>query len=352
MYMKRPFYKTLFFKIVAGVFFLLLVGCFFVGLWLWKQVYEPNVLLNESTYIYIPTGGGFQQLKDTLWSCDIVRSRKSFEWIAEKKGLPERIKPGRYEIAPGMSNNDLANLFRSGKQAPLNVTINNIRTKEILSGRMGEVLELDSLELLGLLNNPQFLKKYDKNPQTAMALFVPNTYQLFWNTDAEEFVERMKKEYDRFWNDERKEKAQKMALSPDEVVTLASIVQEETNKNDEKQRIAGVYMNRLQSGWLLQADPTLKFALGDFTIRRVLDEHKAIESPYNTYKNIGLPPGPISMPDIASIDAVLNYETHGYYYFCAKDDLSGYHVFSSNLAQHNINARKYHNALNRMRIYR
>jgi len=185
-----------------------------------------------------------------------------------------------------------------------------------------------------------------------MTLFVPNTYQIFWNIEPEKFIARMKKEYDAFWSGKRSEQAAAMGMTADEIVTLASIVQEETNKNDEKPRVAGVYVNRLKSNWLLQADPTLKFALGDFTIRRVLDTHKEIDSPYNTYKYTGLPPGPICMPDVSSIDAVLNYEQHNYYYFCAKDDMSGYHVFENTLSKHNLNARKYHNALNRARIYR
>jgi UPF0755 protein len=217
---------------------------------------------------------------------------------------------------------------------------------------MAEKFDFDSVELVVLLRDANFLKQYQKTPETVMSLFIPNTYQMFWNITPENFIARMKKEYDAFWSGKRSGQAQAMEMTADEIITLASIVQEETNKNDEKPRVAGVYINRLKSNWLLQADPTLKFALGDFTIRRVLDVHKEIASPYNTYKYTGLPPGPICMPDISSIDAVLNYEHHNFYYFCAKDDMSGYHVFENSLTRHNMNAQKYHNALNRARIYR
>ncbi|MDR0364613.1 MAG: endolytic transglycosylase MltG [Bacteroidales bacterium] len=351
--MKKPFYRKTFFKILLITFLAGIIVCGGVALWTWEQVYKPNVSIsqNETAYLFIPTGSSFEAVKDMLYRNNLIKNRKSFEWVAKRKGLKNHIKAGKYEVLPNMNNNDLTNLLRSGKQSPVDLTINNIRTKDRLAGRISELLEVDSAQLEHVLNDPSFLEQYGKTPETAITLFIPNTYQFFWNTDAEQFVERMKKEYDKFWNPERRAKAENVGLSIDEIMTLASIVQEETNKNEEKARIAGVYMNRIKSKWPLQADPTLKFALGNFTIRRVLDEHKKINSPYNTYKNTGLPPGPICMPDISSIDAVLDYELHNYYYFCAKDDLSGYHVFSASLSQHNINAKKYHNALNRLKIY-
>lgn len=352
--MKKPFYKRTFFKILLIIFLLVIVVGAAGAYWLWEQIYGANVLVDkkENAYIFVPTGSSFEDLKDTLYHNDLIKNRKTFEWIAAQKGLANRVKAGKYAISPNMSNDALINMLRAGQQVPVNVTFNNIRTKERLAERISETLEMDSTQLVYLLNDPVFLKRYGKTPETALTLFIPNTYHFFWNTAAEEFVARMKKEYDKFWNPERLAKAENIGLSPDEAVVLASIVQEESNKNDEKARIAGVYMNRIKSKWPLQADPTLKFALGDFTIRRVLDEHKEIDSPYNTYKNLGLPPGPICIPDIVSVDAVLNYELHGYYYFCAKDDMSGYHVFSATLTQHNINAKKYHNALNRLKIYK
>ncbi|MCL2040416.1 MAG: endolytic transglycosylase MltG [Bacteroidales bacterium] len=320
----------------------------------YRRIFEPNVLVGggEPFYLYVADTGGFSALKDSLYVNNLVADKSAFEWVAQRKGLSSGVKSGRYEIVPNMSNNELVNLLRSGKQAPIKLTFNNIRTKEQFAGRMAEKFDFDSIELIDLLNDANFLKQYQKTPETAMSLFIPNTYLIYWNTTPENFIARMKKEYDAFWTGKRSDQAKEMKMTVDEVVTLASIVQEETNKNDEKPRVAGVYVNRLKSNWLLQADPTLKFALGDFTIRRVLDTHKEIESPYNTYKYTGLPPGPICMAEISSIDAVLNYERHNYYYFCAKDDMSGYHVFEASLAKHNINARKYRDALNRARIYR
>ena len=321
----------------------------------YKRIFGANVLTNgdgKPVYLYVSRADDFSSLKDTLYYYSIVDDKTAFEWVANRKCLAENVKPGRYEIVPNMSNNALVNLLRSGRQSPVKLTFNNIRTKEQFAGRMAEKFEFDSLELLSLLTDVEFLKQYQKTPETVMTLFIPNTYQIFWNIEPEDFVARMKKEYDAFWTEKRLAQAEEMKMTVNEIVTLASIVQEETNKNDEKPRVAGVYINRLKSNWLLQADPTLKFAWDDFTLRRILDTHKEIESPYNTYKYTGLPPGPICMPEISSIDAVLNYEQHNYYYFCAKDDMSGYHVFENSLAKHNINAKKYHNALNRAKIYR
>jgi UPF0755 protein len=314
----------------------------------------PNVqVANEKTYLlFLPKNNTFETLKDSLYHHDLIINKGHFEWATRQKKMPKNIKSGCYKIVSGMNNNELINMLRSGKQTPINLTFNNIRTKEQFAGRMAERLEFDSLSLIKLLNNRFFLDSLQKNPETVISLFIPNTYSIYWNIDPRKFVLRMKKEYDTFWNEMRQEKAQQMGLTVDQVITLASIVQEESNKNDEKSRIAGVYMNRLAINMQLQADPTLKFACGDFTLRRVLNVHKETESPYNTYKHTGLPPGPICMPDIATINAVLNYEHHGYYYFCAKDDMSGYHVFETTLTQHNINAQKYSNALNRLNIYR
>ena len=338
--------------LITILFFIVAVGI--IAYTAYRQIYEPNILVggDEPVYLYVAGTGDFASLKDSLYFHNLIANKTAFEWVAQRKGLSSGVKSGRYEIVPNMSNNELVNLLRSGKQSPIKLTFNNIRTKEQFAGRMAEKLDFDSIELISLLNDAGFLKQYQKTPETAMSLFIPNTYLIYWNTTPEHFIARMKKEYDAFWTGKRSEQAQEMEMTMDEVVTLASIVQEETNKNDEKPRVAGVYVNRLKSNWLLQADPTLKFALGDFTIRRVLDSHKEIESPYNTYKYTGLPPGPICMAEISSIDAVLNYEQHNYYYFCAKDDMSGYHVFEVSLAKHNINAKKYHDALKRARIYR
>ena len=211
-------------------------------------------------------------------------------------------------------------------------------------------IEADSADIAALLKDEETAKKYGFNKQTFCSMFIPNTYEFWWNTSAEEFVQRMADEYKKFWNDDRKAKANELGLSQSQVSTLASIVESETQKNDEKARIAGVYINRLKKDWLLQADPTVVFAAGDFTIKRILNKHLEINSPYNTYKYKGLPPGPICIPSTTSIDAVLNYEHHNYMYFCAKEDFSGYHNFATTNAQHEANARRYHDALRKAGI--
>lgn len=320
---------------------------------LYNSVTAPNVTLNvESDYIYIPTGATYSDVIDILKANNFLTDVESFKWVAQKKKFPQNVKAGKYRIADDMSNNDLVNLLRSGRQTPVDLVFNKVRTKEKFAGIIGKQIEADSIEILNLINDPKYLKSFDLNVQTAFCLLIPNTYEFFWNSDAESFMKRMKKEHDRFWNNSRIKKAKKLNLNEHEVYTLASIVEEETTKNDEKQRLAGVYVNRLKRGMRLQADPTVKFAIGDFTIKRVLNKHLEYDSPYNTYRYAGLPPGPICIPSITSIDAVLNHEKHSYLYFCAKDDFSGYHAFAKTLREHNQNADKYRRALNRNRIYR
>jgi UPF0755 protein len=259
---------------------------------------------------------------------------------------------GRYELDSSMNNNEIIDKLRAGYQDPVKVIFNSIRTPEQLAGRISMQIEADSVDLVELFYNDSLIQNLGLKQETFTSIFLPNTYEFWWNTSAESFVKRMYKEYQRFWNEERKEKASKLNLTPEEVTTLASIVDEETYYNSEMPRVAGLYINRLRKRMHLQADPTLKFALGDFSIKRVLNVHKQIDSPYNTYRRYGLPPGPISIPSISAIDAVLNYESHSYLYMCAKPDFSGYHNFAKTLSQHNINAREYQRALNKERIWR
>lgn len=283
---------------------------------------------------------------------DLISDLNSFNWVAQKKNYTTSVKPGAYKIEKDWSNNDLINRLRAGIQTPVKVTFNNIRFRENLAGRLAHCLEADSAAFLALLNNDSLANRYGLTSENFTSIFIPNTYEFFWTTSPQKFIERMKKEYDIFWNESRKNKAAALSLTQTEVVTLASIVQEESNKNDEKPRISGVYINRLNRGWLLQADPTIKFAMRDFSIKRILTEYLKIDSPYNTYKYAGLPPGPINFPDIASIDAVLNAEKSDYLYFCAKEDFSGYHNFAKTLNEHNLNAAKYQRALNNNKIWR
>jgi len=320
----------------------------------YNQVYGSNIQTpeKESFNLFIPTGSEYNDVLNLLYENEIIINKKSFEWTAEKKNYPRKIFPGRYVLTHDMSNNELINTLRSGIQQPVQLVINNARTHEDLAERVSEQIEADEESLLTLLNNDDFLSEYGFNHQTVISMFIPNTYEFWWNTGAESFIDRMFKEYKSFWTASRLRKAEEAGLSAVEVATLASIVVAETNKEDEYDIIAGVYINRLKKGIPLQADPTIKFAIGDFERQRILTIDTRVDSPYNTYLYTGLPPGPISMVPIKAIDAVLNYEGHEYIFFCAKDDFSGYHVFAETLAQHNRNARLYQNALNQRNIMR
>ncbi len=346
--------KSVLHRFIIILLLLLITTALGAAYLLYTVIYRPNVWTpDESTLsIYIPSHSSFDDVKAILYTQGLIVNRKNFEWLAAKKGYNERIRAGHYVLQHGMSNDELINLLRSGKQTPVNVTFNNIRDVYQLAGRVAQQIEADSVSIAALLSDSSYIGHLGFNSFTIPALFIPNTYELYWTTDAEGFVSRMFQEYRRFWNESRKAKAEKTRLNELEVSVLASIIDRETNKDDEKARMAGVYINRLRSGWRLQADPTLIFAVGDFEIRRVLDVHKTIESPYNTYKYAGLPPGPICVPTIASIDAVLNYEDHRYFFFCARDDMSGYHAFATTLAQHERNARLYRQALDRLNIRR
>ena len=322
------------------------------GYWLYRTVLSANVKTGEEkeTVIYIPTGSDFNAVMDTLNSQGLLVRESSFRWVANRKKYPENIKPGRYVVCDRMSNNNLVNMLRGGWQSPVNVTFNYMRNVDMLAGKIGKQIEADSASIAKLLHDKDYVGKLGFNERTLPAMFLPDTYEFYWNTDAESFISRMLQEYNKFWNEDRKKAAKDKDLSPVEVSILASIVDKETNKTDEMPRIAGVYINRLHSNWLLQADPTLIFAIGDFSIKRVLNVHKEIESPYNTYKYIGLPPGPICIPSVAAVKAVLNAENHNYFYFCAKEDFSGYHNFAKTLTEHNHNALKYQSALNQRGI--
>ena len=322
--MKRLIFITLSILILIAVFIFIKV---------YKAILNPNVMISNGDEIslYIYSEDDFETIKNKLYSEDIIINKESFEWVAKRLDYPEYIKSGHYIIKNGMNNNRLLNLLRSGSQTPIDFTFNNIRTIEQFAGKVDDELELDSISLLNVLSENPDLKEMGFDKEKYAALFIPNTYELYWNINADDFVEKMIDEYKKFWNESRMQKAENLKLTPIEVSILASIVDKETTKTSEMPRIAGVYLNRINKKWLLQADPTLVFALGDFEIKRVLDSHKKIESPYNTYKYRGLPPGPICIPSIASIDAVLNAEKHKYFYFCAKDDLSGYHVYARNI---------------------
>ena len=245
-----------------------------------------------------------------------------------------------------MTNRALVTLLRSGKQEPIRITFQNIRTKQALAGKVGRNLEADSSSIMEILNDNKILERYGLDSSKALSLFLPDTYEFYWNTTAPEFVDKFGESYLKFWNEDRKKQAATIGLSPGEISIIASIVVQESNKSDEWPTIAGVYLNRLRIGMKLQADPTVKFALNDFDLRRIRGNHLQVESPYNTYKYVGLPPGPIYMAGKRIIDAVLNYQSHSYLYFCARSDRSGYHDFAVTFEQHKQNARRYQSSLN------
>ncbi len=320
---------------------------------IYGRIFVPNVLLDQEQVIfYIPSRSEYEDVVNRLDEQGIIENRKSFEWVAKQKEYKKYVKPGRYKIPNKVSNNELINMLRTGNQDPVMVVFNHVRTLDQVAGKVSRYLEGDSVEFAAFFANDSLALKYGFEPAIFTSMFIPNTYEFFWTTAPAEFVERMSKEYEKFWDGERDRQAKKIKLTREEVITLASIVDEETLYDDENEMIAGVYINRIKQGIPLQADPTLKFALADFTIKRILNEDKKIDSPYNTYKYKGLPPGPISLPSVSAIDGVLHYEKHHYIFFCAKADFSGHHVFARNLTQHNKNAREYQKALNRNRIYR
>jgi len=306
----------------------------------------------EHVYVYIPSGSTYRDVIEVMINSESIVDIESFKWACSRMGYPHSVKAGRYRLRNGMTNRELVNMLRAGLQTPVRVTFTGFRTPEQLAQRISRQLELDSADLVNAFRSEEVAQQYGFTPETFIAMFVPNTYEFFWNTSVNGFFERMKREYEAFWTPERDRKAQESGLGRIGVVTIASIVEEETVRVDERPKIAGVFINRLNRGTPLQACPTVKFALNDFTIRRVLTHHLSVESPYNTYKHKGLPPGPINAPSISSVDAVLNYEKHGYYFFSANPDFSGYHVFAKTLDEHNRNAREYQRALNQQRIFR
>ena len=266
--------------------------------------------------------------------------------------IPQTIKPGRYDLGVGgQSNNTLVNTLRSGNQKPVKVTFTPTRYAAEIAGKVGHIIEADSAALLAAITHPDTAKAYGFEPEEFAAMFVPNTYEMYWNTDVHGFLKRIEKEYHRFWNEGRKARAKELGITPIQTATLASIIQEEIAHKSEARRVAGVYLNRVKARMRLDADPTLKFAAGDWTLRRVLDIHKTIDSPYNTYKYSGIPPGPIVYPSTALLKAVLDAEEHTFYYFVALPDGSGKHHFSKNYAEHLRYARQYQRNLNRQGIY-
>ncbi|MDD3279957.1 MAG: endolytic transglycosylase MltG [Bacteroidales bacterium] len=335
----------------------LLILCFilaalFMLYAVYQKIFSVAIQKEAPEYLYVPTGMSYVELLEVVEKENVIKDMQTFKQLAAYKKLSQKYKTGRYRLQNDMSINDLVNMLRSGNQEAVKLIFNHIRTKEQLAQKISKQLELDANDLLHLLNDSVFLAKYNLNTQTVISVFIPNTYEFWWNTSATGFFERMYDEYEKYWNKERMSKAEDIGLSPLQVIILASIVEEENYRTDEQARIAGVYMNRLKKGMLLQADPTVKYVLGDFSIKRLLFKDLEVDSPYNTYMYMGLPPGPIRIPERSAINAVLNYEKHNFLYMCAKEDFSGYHNFAVSARQHAINAKKYQHALNKLKIKR
>lgn len=347
MYIK----KILLFIVFAG-----LVGGGLFAYKVYNAIFTPNTSFNnEKAYIYIPTNASFEEVKASLQP--LVTNVESFEQIAQRKGYIANVKGGKYAIKKGMNNNEIVNTLRSNN-LPIKLAFNNQERLPDLAGRVASQIEADSLSLLHVFQDSAFLSANGFNDDTKLAMYLPNSYEFFWNTSPEKFRDRMLKEYKAFWNESRLAKAKALNLTRNEVTALASIVHKETAKIDERPRVAGLYLNRVRKKMFLQADPTVIYAIKkqtgnyDTVIKRVLYKDLEIESPYNTYKRGGIPPGPITMPDISAIDGVLNAERHDYLYMVANVEDFGYHKFAKTLAQHNQNKVQYIRWINEQNISR
>ncbi|RQO69758.1 endolytic transglycosylase MltG [Pedobacter sp. KBW06] len=338
-------------KVILGALLVLVVIGGYYGLQFYKVYFAPNTTGKEK-FLYVRTGHTLDDLFEEIRRKDILTDIGTFSQAAAKMDLKGALKPGRYKIAKGMTNRGLINMLKAGNQEPVKLKFQNIRKKENFAGYLAKNLESDSLTFINLLDSAALIEKYGFNKDNSYTMFIPNTYELYWNTSPSEFFEKMQKEYEKFWNDSRKAKAAALNLSPIQVSILASIVDAEALYDKEMPIIAGLYLNRLKKGILLQADPTVIYANDDFTVKRVTNALLQVQSRYNTYKYAGLPPGPIMMPSINAIDAVLNKDNNNYIYMCAKEDFSGYHNFAVTVQEHEINAKKYREALNKRNIYK
>lgn len=338
-------------KFIIALAIIIILVLAITGITYYSRYYKSNVT-DKQEYIYIHTGSNYNDVYNTIRDQGIVNDTSTFSWTAHKKGYTHKVKPGRYRLHKGMSNRDLINMLITGRQEAVDVTIKNLRLKENFAGFMAKKLEPDSVAIIKLLDSTQYVEKFGFTPENVYTMVLPNTYKLYWNVSSKKLFSRLYSEYEKFWTPERKQKAAAINLNPVKVSILASIVDAEASHDDEMPAIAGLYLNRLKKGMKLEADPTVIFAAHDFTIHRVLNKQLAINSPYNTYMHTGLPPGPIMMPSINAINAVLNHQNNNYIYMCAKEDFSGYHNFATTVAQHLINAHKFQQALNERNIKR
>lgn len=324
-----------------------LAGAFFFI----ESIISTKFNIEKTVYIYIDENKDYNSILKQLDTTAHVNDLVKFKKVADYYNYPKDIRTGRYAIEPDMTVKDVVSLLKGGHQAPVKLKFNNIRTKDDLAQRLSNQLMLSKEKILTALNDSLLCADLGFNVETIDCMFIPNTYEVYWDISLDNFLKRMHTEYERFWTEERKQKANKEGLKPVEVSILAAIVEEECYFPDEYPMVAGLYLNRLRSGQMLQADPTVKYAIGDFSLKRILFVHLQVDSPYNTYRHEGLPPGPIRVPSIKVIDSVLNATKHNYLYMCAKEDFSGRHNFAETHAEHVLNANKYRTALNLRKIY-
>lgn len=337
------------FKILKYFFLVAIIIGSAIAFYAYNSIFGNYV--KEDVYLTIPSASSYQEVLESLKKNNLIKNEHFFSLLANKMNYPNNIYSGKYEFEKGISLYDVLVKLRGAHQSPVKLTINNVNFKQDLAGKIGAQLEIDSASFLNYINNDSAISKLGYNKDNILCLFIPNTYEFYWNVSFNSFIEKFEKEHATFWNETRTKKANKLDLTPNEVFILASIVEKEYKFADERKRIAGVYINRIKKGMKLQADPTVKFAIGDLSLKRVLTVHTEYDNPYNTYYYAGLPPGPICLPETSTIEDVLNAEEHNYIYFCAKADLSGYHTFNTNYNGHLNAARLYQAALNKLRIY-
>jgi UPF0755 protein len=337
-------------KILISLFVGFSLLLFTFAVYFYQVFFNPNALVKQTDtrILMIPPNTSFTQVVDLLAEQKYINDKLTFAFVAKVLNYQEKVRAGRYRIRPNMGNMELVRMLRAGMQEPIRMSFNNVRLKKDLAGKICRYFLIDSLDFAKNLSDPAKVAALGFDTTTVMCMFLPNTYEMYWTSSEEEVLKRMKHEYEKFWTTDRQTKAKALNLSPIQVSILASIVEAETSKKEECATVAGVYLNRLRQGEKLQADPTVIFGIGDFSIKRVLLSHLEFDSPYNTYKYAGLPPGPINLPAPSTIDAVLNYQKHDYLFFCAKEDFSGYHTFAVTYSEHLVNAKKYQEALSRL----
>jgi len=336
-------------KYIIALVAVIIIALGLTGVFYYLKYFDPNVT-DKQEYLFIHTGATYQDVYKTIRDEGIVKDSASFNWAAQNMKYTTRVKSGRYRLKSGMSNRHFINMLASGTQEPVTLNFHNLRLKEEFAGFVSKKIEPDSTSIIRLLDSSKFVEQYGFTRNNVYAMFIPNTYQLYWNSTPEKFFKRMYANYEKFWTPERKQKAAEINLSPIQVSVLASIVDAEALHDDEMPTIAGLYLNRLKKGMKLESDPTVIFAKNDFTIKRVLNKYLSFNSPYNTYLYTGLPPGPIMMPSVNALNSVLDYQKTDYIYMCAKADFSGYHAFATNIADHLVNAHKFQAALNERNI--